>query len=202
MPTAQNLLDDMLAANRIIDPIGKYDLKKAGLTNDFVAGEVLGLLNGINPLMKEIGLGADSRYLGGIDSRDGSVVLNKDKPMLGPTVLHEGIHKVQTVLFDEAAKSKDPAMKQFKDAYAKMQDAYKKESDRQNAIDDPKETPEMKRMAQYRFSPAERLAFGTNALFSDVGASGRAPHMDATALTDFLVLADMLGQTKKKTGTK
>ena len=130
------------------------------------------------------------------------MVLNKDKPMLGPTVLHEGIHKVQTVLFDDAAKSKDPAMKQFKDAYAKMQDAYKKESDRQNAINDPKETPEMKRMAQYRFSPAERLAFGTNALFSDVGASGRAPHMDATAMTDFLVLADMLGQTKKKTGTK
>lgn len=202
MPDAQSLLNGLLSQNGITNPSGKYDFTKAGLSNGNAAVEILGMLGQIATPMREIGLGADSKYLGGIDSRDGSIVLNKDKPSLSPTVLHEVIHSVQKKLFEPVAKSNDPAYTQFKAAYADMQKAYAEESKRQNAVNDPAESAAAKKFAEYRYSPEERLAFGVNALFTDAGVSGRIPHMDATAMTDFLVLADMLGQAKTSSGKK
>jgi len=202
MPTAQDLLNGLLTSNGILDSTGKYSLEKAGISNKEAAATVLDFLAKTSPVLKEIGLGADSPYLGGIDKTSGAVIYNKDKPMLGPTALHEAIHAVQNKLFGPAAKSKAPELAQFRAAYADMQKAYKAESERQNAINDPNEPAKTKKFAEYRYSPQERLAFGANSLFSDTGANARLPHVDATAMTDFLVLADMLGNAKPATANK
>jgi hypothetical protein len=131
-------------------------------------------------------------YQGAVAKGEPTMLISNGATNPVKTLLHESVHAIQLHVFDQAAKADatgKPKLQKFQEEYAKLNTSYGDIGKAMAAVGD-----------QYRYSPEERLAFGTNKLFAPTApGSDFNKSFDSAALNDFMRLLDLVPAEFKQT---